>query len=123
VEYETHGDPLEVDHTKTQNYSAALGAQYNFDNPGPVVPFIRLYGGLVKSRRETEQKNIPMVGSAEVKDEDTAPYLGVRAGIRYFLAKNIATDVGLGWKRVWYDEDFGDDTDDLSVVIGAALFF
>lgn len=123
VEYETTGAPLEVERVEQESYSAAVGVQYNLDGESPLVPFVRLYGGVVSSHRETVQTNIPLVGTASVDEEDTAPYLGLRVGVRYFTAKNIAIDLGLGWKRVWYDDDFGDETDDYSLVLGCAFLF
>jgi hypothetical protein len=123
VEYKTSGQPLEVDHAKTQFYSAALALQYNFDNGERIIPFARGFYGIGKARKETVQKNIPLVGTAEVRDETTAWFFGGRLGVRYFLHPRISTDVGLGWKRVMFDEDFGGDTDDTSVIVECSFFF
>jgi len=123
VEYEDRGAPLQLEESRSVNYSAALGLQYNWDNESKVVPFARLFGGVLDSHRKTIQTNIPFVGTAKDEETDTAPYYGVRLGIRYFTAANISIDAGLGWKRILYDDDFGDDTDDYSLVFGCAFFF
>ncbi|MHC4916520.1 MAG: outer membrane beta-barrel protein [Planctomycetota bacterium] len=123
VRYKTTGAPLEVARVKHQDYSATLGLQYNHDRGGSIVPFARGFAGVVKSRRETVQENIPLVGTAEARDETTAPFLGCRVGVRYFLTKRLSSDIGLGWKRVFYDDDFGGDSDDFSFTVGCALFF
>jgi hypothetical protein len=124
VEYDRKGDLLELDRVKNQNYSAALGFQYNLDSDYPVVPFVAVYGGLVKSRKEMVQTNIPpMMSTAEVKDETTAPYVGGTLGARYFVLKTLSVDLGLGYKRIMFDDDFGGDTDDFSLVVGASLLF
>lgn len=123
VDYRTRGEPLELVRAEQESYSVALGVQYNLDGEGPLVPFLRLFGGLVHSRKETVQANIPLVGTASIEDETTDPYLGVRLGVRYFTAENITVDLGLGWKRVLYEEDFGDETDNYSLTIGCAFLF
>jgi hypothetical protein len=123
VEYKTTGAPLELDYTKQTDYSLALGLQYNFISNTKVVPFVRAFSGMRNSRREIRQLNVPMVGTVTDKRETTDPYLGLRMGIRYFIAKNISCDIGLGWQRVFYDKDFGKDTDDYSLIIGCAFFF
>jgi hypothetical protein len=123
VEYKTTGAPLEVDYTKQTDYSLALGLQYNFSSDTEVIPFVRAFGGVKNSRREIRQLNIPLIGTVTDKRETTDPYLGMRAGIRYFIAKNISCDTGLGWQRVFYDKKFGKDTDDYSITIACAFFF
>jgi hypothetical protein len=124
LEYNSSGAPLEVDRVRQQNYSAALGLQYNLDDGSRIVPFFRTYGGILKSRKETEQHNIPIIGTATIHDETTAPFIGVRVGIRYFLVPGkLASDIGLGWKRIFYDDDFGGDTDDTSLVIGCSILY
>jgi outer membrane protein W len=121
--YEKHDDPLELRRAKQQDYLAALGFQYNFDNDGPVVPFVRAFGGVIDSHRRTIQTNIPMVGTAELNERDTAPYAGVRVGVRYFVTPDMTADVGLGWKRAFYDEGLGGNTDDTSLTLGVSLLF
>ena len=123
TEYKDRGAPLQLEESRSVNYSAALGIQYNWDNESQVVPFARLYGGVVDSHRKMVQTNIPLVGTATDEETDTAPCYGVRVGIRYFAAENISIDAGLGWKRILYNDDFGDDTDDYSLVLGCAFFF
>jgi hypothetical protein len=123
VEYKTTGAPLEVDYTKQTDYSLAFGLQYNFDSDTKAVPFIKAFSGMRNSRREIRQLNVPLIGTVTDKRETTDPYLGLRTGIRYFIARNISCDIGLGWQRVFYDKDFGKDTDDYSLIIGCAFFF
>jgi hypothetical protein len=123
VRYKTTGAPLEVSRVKRQDYSAALALQYNHDEGGQIVPFARGFLGVVKSRTEMIQENIPLVGTAQAKDETTAMFTGMRVGVRYFMTPRLSSDVGVGWKRVFYDDDFGGDSDDYSFTIGCALFF
>jgi hypothetical protein len=123
VDYDQTGAPLELALAKQQDYSVALGLQYNHDQGQSLVPFLRAFGGIVKSRREMVQDNIPLVGKATLRDETTAPFFGVRVGLRHFVSDRISADLGLGWKRVFYDDDFGNDTDDFSLVAGFSVLF
>jgi hypothetical protein len=121
--YKRRGDPLELKRVEQEDYSGALGCQYNFDTGGRMVPFVRLYGGVVESHRQTVQTNIPLVGTAEAEERDTAPFAGTRVGVRYFLTPSLTGDLGLGWKRVFYEDEMGGDTDDTSLTIGVSLLF
>jgi hypothetical protein len=123
VEYKRTGAPLELDYTKQTDYSLALGLQYNFGGDTKAVPFVRAFSGMKNSRREIRQLNVPVIGTVADERETTDPYLGLRMGIRYFIAKNISCDIGLGWQRVFYDKEFGKDTDDYSLIIACAFFF
>ena len=63
------------------------------------------------------------MGTARQHLETTAPYAGARVGVRYFLSARVASEVGVGWTRVWYEEDFGDTTDDVSFNVGVSFLF
>lgn len=121
--YKKTATPLELDYSKQEDYSVAAGLQYNLDGQGPVVPFVRTYIGLVNSRRAIAQRNIPVVGQASDRRKATDPYFGFRGGMRYFVDANVSCDIGLGWKRILFEKDFGGTTDDFSLVIGCAIFF
>jgi hypothetical protein len=123
VEYEDSFAPLAISYTRQSDYSAAVGFQYSIDSEAATIPFARAYFGYMNSRRVTRLKNVPLIGTAKDERKTTDPYFGIRIGVRHFIAKNISCDIGLGWQRVLYDKDFGDDTDDLSVKIGCAFFF
>jgi hypothetical protein len=123
VEYEKTTAPLAVDYTRQSDYSLAVGIQYTLDVETQTVPFVRVFAGMINSRRVVRQINIPVIGAAKDERKTTDPYFGVRMGIRHFIAKNISCDVGLGWQRVFYDSDFGGNTNDFSLVLGCAFFF
>jgi hypothetical protein len=123
VEYEDTTSPLAVSYTRQSDYSAAVGFQYSLDSKEMTIPFVRIYYGMINSKRVTRLNNVPVIGSAKDERKTTDPYFGLRIGLRHFIAKNISCDIGLGWQRVFYNKDFGDDTDDFSVIIGCAFFF
>jgi len=123
VRYEETDAPLALKRVKQADYAGALGLQYNLDDGGRAVPFLRVFGGAVNSRKELVQTNIPGVGTASQDLETTAPYAGARLGVRYFVSDRIANEIGVGWKRVWYEEDFGDTTTDVSLHIGVSFLF
>jgi hypothetical protein len=123
TDYNATGTPLEIDYSKEEDYSIAAGVQYNLETAGDAVPFGKMYLGMVNARRAVVQRNIPVIGIASDKRKATDLYFGFRAGIRYFVAKNITCDMGLGWKRILFEKDFGGATDDYSLVIGCAFFF
>jgi hypothetical protein len=121
--YEDTIAPLAIGYTRQSDYSAAVGVQYSVDSKAGTIPFGRAYFGYMNSRRVTRLNNVPLIGTAKDERKTTDPYFGVRIGMRHFIAKNISCDIGLGWQRVLYDKDFGDDTDDLSLIVGCAFFF
>ncbi len=123
VRYKDTDAPLALKRVKQTDYAGALGLQYNLDDGGAAVPFVRVFGGAVESRREMTQTNIPLVGTATQDLDTTAPYAGFRVGIRYFVTDRISSDMGVGMKRIWYEEDFGDTTDDVSMTFGVSFLF
>lgn len=123
VKYEESSKPLAIDYTRQSDYSLAAGLQYSFDSESQIIPFIRVFAGMMNSKRVARQVNIPLVGAAKDERKTTDPYCGLRVGIRYFVARNISGDIGLGWQNVQYDKDFGGSTNDYSLIIGAAFFF
>jgi hypothetical protein len=123
VKYKKSDAPLAVARTKQADYGGALGLQYNLDEGGKAVPFFRVFGGEVSSHRDVTQTNIPLVGEASQHLETSAPYAGFRVGVRYFMTDKISSDWGIGWKRVWYNDDFGGKTDDTSLTIGVSFLF
>jgi opacity protein-like surface antigen len=123
VEYEDSTAPLAISYTRQSDYSAAVGLQYTCDSKANTVPYAKVFFGMMNSRRVTRLNNVPLIGIAKDERKTTDPYFGLRVGVRHFIAKNISCDIGLGWQRVSYDKDFGDDTDDFSVIIGCAFFF
>lgn len=123
VDYKPTTAPLAIDYTRQSDYSLAAGVQYTLDAKAQTVPFVRIFAGVMNSRRVARQVNIPVIGIAKDERKTTDPYFGMRIGVRHFIAKNISCDIGLGWQRVLYDKDFGDDTNDYSMIIGCAFYF
>ena len=123
VRYEESDEPLALKRSKMMTYGAGLGLQYNFDGDGQVVPFLRVIGGAVHSDRELRQVNAPLAGTVHLEDDTVAPFAATRVGIRYFLTDRITSDVAVGWRRTWYEESFGDTTDDISLNVGLSLLF
>jgi len=123
TKYKDSISPLALDYSRQSNYSLAAGLQYNFDSAADVIPYAKVFAGLMESRIVMKQINIPFIGTAKDRRRTTDPFFGFRAGLRYFVAKNVSCDMGLGFQRVFYDDDFGENTDDWSIKIGFAFFF
>lgn len=95
-------------------YHPALGLQYNIDLGGKLVPFI---GGNI---------GWGIWNNKNTEDVDAFVY-GVEAGLKYFLAENVALSgaVDYDWAtdNLWDEEDGTMNDKDLSIHFGLRYYF
>lgn len=95
-------------------YHPAIGVQYNFNLGGKLVPFIGANLGLgIWHNKDTENQN--------------GFVYGIEAGLKYFLADNVALSfaVDADWSNedLWAEKDGKMSDNDLSCHLGLRYYF